>query len=93
MCLTQELVNENKNALANQKSVQLTEAQKTEIHNEVAIDPEKRCFYSSKIARKNIKALALCAKDLLQPLTNVLFESPDETRKHLKVASFINWLE
>ncbi|KAL8041431.1 hypothetical protein ABFS82_10G163500 [Erythranthe guttata] len=83
----QELVNENKSALAtNPESVQLTEVQTTEIHDELAMNPDTKSSHSRKIAKKNIKALALCAKKLLQPLISVLFQSPPEIRKHLKGA-------
>lgn len=50
-----------------------------------AIDFETRHVYSRKMASKNIKALALGAKELLLPLTYVLFDSSPETRKHLQV--------
>ncbi|KAK6124849.1 hypothetical protein DH2020_041409 [Rehmannia glutinosa] len=83
----QELVNENKSALASDRgSVQLTEVRRTENLDKFAIGLQTRIFYSRKIASKNIKALALCAKELLEALTNVLFESPPETRNHLKGA-------
>ncbi|KAL8489525.1 hypothetical protein ACS0TY_025441 [Phlomoides rotata] len=83
----QELVNENKRVLAsNCGSVQLTEVQRTGVVNEFEIDLERRHVYSRKTASKNIKALALCAKELLLSLTDVLLESPPETRKHLKGA-------
>ncbi|KAK6149141.1 hypothetical protein DH2020_016666 [Rehmannia glutinosa] len=83
----QELVNENKSALASDRgSVQLTEVQRIENLDKFAIGLQTRIFYSRKIASKNIKALALCAKELLEALTNVLFESPPETRNHLKGA-------
>ncbi|KAI3471606.1 hypothetical protein Pfo_028256 [Paulownia fortunei] len=81
----QELVNENKLA-SDQGSVQLMEVQSTGILNEFAVGLQTRRVYSRKMASKNIKALALCAKELLQALTNVLFESPPETLKHLKGA-------
>ncbi|KAH6779701.1 hypothetical protein C2S52_010938 [Perilla frutescens var. hirtella] len=82
----QELVNANRRALAsNHGSVQLTEVQSSGIVN-AAIDYETRHGYSRKMASKNIKALALGAKELLQPLTDVLFESPPVTRKHLQGA-------
>ncbi|KAL0453112.1 UNVERIFIED_CONTAM: RRP12-like protein [Sesamum latifolium] len=83
----QELVNENKNALASgQGSVQLIEVRSNEMLNEFATDLNTRRLYSKKIASKNLKALASSSKELLQALTNVLFESPSETRKHLKGA-------
>ncbi|XP_011075328.1 RRP12-like protein isoform X1 [Sesamum indicum] len=83
----QELVNENKNALAfDQGSVQLIEVRSNGMLDEFATDLNTRCFYSKKIASKNLKALASSSKELLQALTNVLFESPPETGKHLKGA-------
>ncbi|PIN24573.1 hypothetical protein CDL12_02689 [Handroanthus impetiginosus] len=82
----QELVNENSSLVSDQGSVQLLEVQKTEILNEFAVGLTKRSFYSRKIASKNIKALALHAKEFLQALTDVLLESPLETRKHIKGA-------
>ncbi|KAL0404905.1 UNVERIFIED_CONTAM: RRP12-like protein [Sesamum radiatum] len=83
----QELVNANKNALASdQGSVQLIEVRSNEMLNEFATDLNTRCLYSKKIASKNLKAVASSSKELLQALTNVLFESPSETRKHLKGA-------
>lgn len=82
----QELVNENRRALAsNDGSVQLTEVQSMGSVN-AAIDYETRHVYSRKMASKNIKALAFGAKELLLPLTYVLFDSPPETRKHLQGA-------
>lgn len=63
----------------------MTEVQTTGVVNEFEKELERRHIYSRKMASKNIKALALCAKELLLSLTNVLLESPPETRKHLKV--------
>ncbi|KAL0359539.1 UNVERIFIED_CONTAM: RRP12-like protein [Sesamum angustifolium] len=83
----QELVNENKNAHApDQGSVQLIEVRSNGMLYELATDLNMKRFYSKKIASKNLKALASSSKELLQALTNVLFESPSETRKHLKDA-------
>ncbi|KAK4412945.1 RRP12-like protein [Sesamum alatum] len=83
----QDLVNQNKSALASEQgSVQLTEVQSTGMLNEFATELITRRFYSKKTASKNLKALASSSKELLQALTNVLFESPPETRKHLKGA-------
>ncbi|KZV36353.1 hypothetical protein F511_03794 [Dorcoceras hygrometricum] len=83
----QELVNQNKKVLAfDQRSEELTEVQNTGIIDVFAEDLKTRKLYSRKIAKKNLKVLASCSKDLLQALVNVLFESPPETHKHLKGA-------
>ncbi|XP_075473819.1 uncharacterized protein LOC142504857 isoform X1 [Primulina tabacum] len=75
----QELVSQNKKVLASdQRSEELTEVQSTDL--------KTRNFYTRKIAKKNLKVLASCSKELLQALVNFLFESPPETRKHLKGA-------
>lgn len=68
--------------------MQLTEVQSAESVN-ATIDYETRYVYSKKTANKNMKALALGAKELLQPLADVLFEGPPETRKHLQVHPYI----
>ncbi|XP_073149889.1 ribosomal RNA-processing protein 12 isoform X2 [Henckelia pumila] len=80
----QELINQNKKVLASDE--ELTEVQSTGIINEFVVDLKARNFYSRKIAKKNLKVLASCSKELLQALVNVLFESPPETHKHLKGA-------
>lgn len=83
----QELVNQNKKVLASdQRSEELTEVQSTGIINEFLVDLKTRNIYSRKIAKKNLKVLASCSKELLQALVNFLFESPPETHKHLKGA-------
>lgn len=81
-------MNENKSVLAsNCGSVKLTEIESTGVVNEVEINLERRHVYSRKTASKNIKALALCAKELLLSLTDVFLDCSPETRKHLKVVS------
>ncbi|KAG8367013.1 hypothetical protein BUALT_Bualt16G0028200 [Buddleja alternifolia] len=83
----QELVNQNKSALtSDQGSVELTEDRRTAILDEFPMDLKTRCSYSRKIASKNMKALSSCSRELLQDLTNVLFESPPDTHRHLKGA-------
>ncbi|KAL3841265.1 hypothetical protein ACJIZ3_025856 [Penstemon smallii] len=82
----QELVNQNKSALAsNHGSTGLVEFQRTGIADDLLPD-STRHVYSRKILSKNIKALASCSKELLQALTTVFLESPPEERKHLKGA-------
>ncbi|GFP92216.1 ribosomal RNA-processing protein 12 [Phtheirospermum japonicum] len=83
----QELVNENKIALvSDERLVEVTEVHKTGNLDEFAIVLQKRRVYTRKMAGKNIKALASGASELLQALTDVFFESPPETREHLKGA-------
>ncbi|KAL2501748.1 ARM repeat superfamily protein [Forsythia ovata] len=83
----QELVNENKSALvSDQGSGGLTKVQNTGLVENLAVDLKSRHFYSKKIASRNVKALASASKELLQALTNVLFETPPDKRRHLKGA-------
>ncbi|GER25863.1 pentatricopeptide repeat-containing family protein [Striga asiatica] len=85
----QELVNGNKSALASAEGcVQLTKVQRAGDLDESATGPWITHVYSRKIAKKNIKALAACAKDLLRALIEALFETetPPETRDLLKGA-------
>ncbi|CAA0812760.1 ARM repeat superfamily protein [Striga hermonthica] len=85
----QELVNGNKSALASAEGcVRLAKVQSAGDLDEFPTGPWTTHVYSRKIARKNIKALAACAKDLLQALIDALFETetPPETRDLLKGA-------
>ncbi|KAL6505963.1 hypothetical protein OROHE_022682 [Orobanche hederae] len=83
----QELVNENKSALASDEGpVHLTKNQRAGNLDKFALGLQTTRSYTRKMARKNIKALALYAKELLHTLTNVVFETPPETREHIKGA-------
>ncbi|KAL3632483.1 hypothetical protein CASFOL_025467 [Castilleja foliolosa] len=83
----QELVNENKSALASDEGlVKVTDVHKKGSLDEFAVSLKKRRVYTRKMAGKNIKSLASGASELLQALTDVFFESPPEIREHLKGA-------
>ncbi|XP_022888276.1 RRP12-like protein [Olea europaea var. sylvestris] len=83
----QELINQNKSALTSYHGSEgRTKVQNTGLAENTAVDLKSRHFYSKKTASRNIKALASCSKELLQALTNVLFETPPDKHRHLKGA-------
>ncbi|KAL7169027.1 hypothetical protein ACSBR2_034119 [Camellia fascicularis] len=83
----QELVNQNKTVVrSNEGTGEFATLPKTSEINGSSVVFKSKPPYSKKIASRNIRALASCARELVQALVDVFFDSPPEKRAYLKDA-------